>query len=362
MYVARRMVRSSAAALLLGLSAATSAQPAVSLSAAVPAVLTEPALQSPKAIGAATLSITRAGRRLVAVGERGTVLLSDDAGTTWRQAKVPVQVTLTAVRFVDDRTGWAVGHLGVILKSTDGGETWTKQLDGVSAAKAIAEAVLASADERAQREAKRFVEEGPDKPFFDLDFIDARRGFAVGAYNLAFATTDGGATWEPILSRLPNPKSLHLYGVRAASGRVHIVGEQGLLLTSDDGGSSFSVRPAPYKGSLFGLLMARTGTLLAYGLRGNALRSVDQGVSWVKVDTGTSVSISAAVELDGGALVLLGQTGALQLSRDDGQSFTKTLAAVEPVPATSLTTGDGGQLVLASLRGMRRQAVNPLIQ
>ena len=41
-------------------------------------------------------AITQAGQRLVAVGERGLVLLSDDAGKHWRQAQVPVSVTLTA--------------------------------------------------------------------------------------------------------------------------------------------------------------------------------------------------------------------------------------------------------------------------
>src|SRR4051794_13611808 len=83
------------------------AQPAA---ATAPAVLSEPAVQSAKALGAATLAVTRAGPRLVAVGERGTVLLSDDAGASWRQAPVPVQVTLTTVRFIDERTGWAAGH------------------------------------------------------------------------------------------------------------------------------------------------------------------------------------------------------------------------------------------------------------
>ncbi|MCX7168911.1 MAG: glycosyl hydrolase, partial [Proteobacteria bacterium] len=35
-------------------------------------------------------AVARAGNRLVAVGERGIVLLSDDNGVTLRQAKVPV--------------------------------------------------------------------------------------------------------------------------------------------------------------------------------------------------------------------------------------------------------------------------------
>jgi photosystem II stability/assembly factor-like uncharacterized protein len=320
-----------------------------------PAVLREAAVASPKALGAATLAVARAGTRLVAAGERGTVLLSDDAGTSWRQAKVPVQVSLTALRFVDARTGWAAGHLGTILKTEDGGESWALQLDGVRAAALWSEAAQ-DGDERAQRLAQQLLEEGPDKPFFDLEFVDAQHGVAVGAYNLAFATADGGRTWTPLSARLPNPKSLHLYAVRTLQGKLFIAGEQGLLLRSDDGGASFAPLASPYKGSWFGLLAARSGTLIAHGLRGNVFRSTDLGASWQKVESGVPVSIGAAAELDGGALVLLTQTGELLASRDDGRSFTRSGPGAA-VPAAGLAVTADGQVAVASLRGMRRVAL-----
>jgi photosystem II stability/assembly factor-like uncharacterized protein len=327
--------------------AALAAQPTV------PAVLSEPALLSPKALGAVTLAVTRAGERLVAVGERGTVLLSDDHGVQWRQAKVPVRTTLTAVRFVDARIGWAVGHLGVILRSDDGGETWTKQLDGVAAARAFADAGERSGDPAQKQRARRWADEGPDKPFFDVDFVDAQRGVAVGAYNLAFATADGGKTWTPILDQLPNPKGLHLYGVRLVGERVYIAGEQGLLLRSGDGGASFSALTSPYKGSFFGLLVTEPGTLVVYGLRGNAFRSTDDGTRWDKVETGVPVSISAGIRLADGALALMTQTGEVLVSRDDGRSFQRD-GAGEPIPAAGVTQTADGKLVAASLRGVRR--------
>ena len=71
------------------------------------------------------LAVARAGDRLVTVGERGRVLLSDDSGKTWRQAEsVPVSVTLTAVTFADARSGWATGHAGVVLHTVDAGNTY----------------------------------------------------------------------------------------------------------------------------------------------------------------------------------------------------------------------------------------------
>lgn len=336
------------------LAAATTAPIASEQADPVPRVLGEPAVMTPKALGAAMLAVTRAGTRLVAVGERGTVLLSDDGGAAWRQAAVPVQVSLTAVRFVDARTGWAVGHLGVILKTDDGGERWAKQLDGMMAAQRIADAARGG-EERLQRQAARFVEEGPDKPFFDLDFADAQRGIAVGAYGLAFETRDGGRQWTPLIDRLPNPKSLHLYAVRFVAGGAVVAGEQGLMIKSADDGASFAALASPYKGSWFGLLASRSGALLAYGLRGRVFRSADGGTSWQAIDSGLAASISAGLELGAGTLALLGQAGDVLVSRDDGLAFKKQ-PATAPLPATGLAAANDGQLVLSSLRGLRRQA------
>ena len=324
---------------LLG-AALLSAAACAAAADALPPALTQAALQTPRALGAATLAVARAGARLVAVGERGTVLLSDDNGASWRQAQVPVQCALTAVRFADERHGWAVGHLGVVLHSDDGGATWVKQLDGQRAAELTQQ--------------QRLIAEGPDKPFLDIEAVSATKAYVVGAYGLAFVTEDGGAHWQPLLARLPNPKGLHLYGVRALGDSVVIAGEQGLLLRSTDGGASFSAVASPYKGSFFGLLASRSGTLVAYGLRGHAYRSADRGASWDKAETGVAVSISAGTELADGTLALLAQTGELLASRDDGRSFQRQ-GARDNVPATGVAPAADGQRVIASLRGMRRQ-------
>lgn len=336
------------------------ATPSAAGAPAAPAALTEPALISPKALGAATLAVARAGDRLVAAGERGTVLWSDDGGKTWQQARVPVRAGLTALRFVDARTGWAVGHLGVILKTEDGGKTWALQLDGLRAAQAM---LAAATDDASRRAAQRLVEEGADKPWFDLEALDAQRAIAVGAYGLAMATRDGGRTWEPLPLRAVNPRGLHLYGVRAVGGPGGawvIAGEQGLLLRSSDEGVSFTALASPYKGSFFGLLSTRSGVLLAYGLRGSVYRSGDAGASWDKVELGTPVSLQAGLErADRGELTLLAQNGELFVSTDDGHRFTRRPPPAGPLPAAGLAAAPDGAWVIASLRGTRRASPAP---
>ena len=77
----------------------------------------EYAVASDMASEALLLDVASAGSRLVAVGEFGHVLLSDDKGTSWRQAaSVPTRNTLVGVTFLDNQTGYAVGHAATILK------------------------------------------------------------------------------------------------------------------------------------------------------------------------------------------------------------------------------------------------------
>ena len=326
---------------------------------AVPAVLSRPALMSPKALGAAMLAVTRAGARLVAVGERGTVLLSDDHGQHWQQAAVPVQVTLTCVAFADERHGWAAGHLGTILHSDDGGQTWRKQLDGIAAAASVAEAARASGDAAALTDAQALVDEGPDKPFFDLSFIDARRGFAAGAYGLLFATVDGGQHWLPLSARAANPQGLHLYGLRATAGQLVVAGEQGLLMRSLDGGASFSALASPYKGSFLGLLQTPGGHLVAHGLRGSAYRAGPGAARWERLESQTAASLGASAVLPNGGFVLVSQIGEVLIAPPDAASLRR-LPVREAVPIAGAALAADGALVLASLRGMRRLASLPI--
>ncbi len=315
--------------------------------------MTSPALRTVKGEHATLLAVSRAGKRLVAAGERGLILTSDDEGKSWRQAQVPTSVNLTALRFVDPRQGWAVGHMGIILHTTDGGLTWQKQLDGVEVARLAVEAVKDSGDKRQIKLADYLVSDGPDKPFLDI-WMDARgRGFAVGAFNLIFRTDDAGEHWRYWSPRLENPYGLHLYAITRQGSDFFIAGEQGLLLRSQDGGEHFTALESPYEGSWFGILASRAGTLLTYGLRGNAYVSHDGGESWQPCETGSRASFSAATQMADGRLVLANQAGQLFASADEGRHF-QPLTVLPGIPFASLTQADSGELILASLRGLGR--------
>ena len=351
-----QQIKKLAAATLLALPL-TPAWPA-----ATPAALEQAAIVSPKALTASMLALTNAGTRLIAVGERGTILWSDNAGATWQQASVPVKVSLTAVQFINESTGWTVGHLGVVLHSTDGGKTWTKQLDGIKAAalalqaaqKDTAQAAAKTpAQDKALADAQRLAEDGPDKPFLDLYFENAQTGYIVGAYNMMFKTADGGKSWQPWQAHVGNPKGFHLYGIRAAANAIYLAGEQGTLLRSSDQGASFVPLASPYKGSFFGMVAAKSGELVVFGLRGNAFWSGDQGNSWQKIETGVQVALSAGTELTDGSLVLVSQAGDVLISRDKGRNFSAQPGGA-PLPLTAVAQAKDAGLVVAGLRGVKR--------
>ena len=80
----------------------------------------------PRAQSSLLLDIANAGDKLVAVGQRGNVLLLDD--NQWHQVATPVLSQLTKVFFFDDKQGWAVGHDATIIHTQDGGLTWSVQM------------------------------------------------------------------------------------------------------------------------------------------------------------------------------------------------------------------------------------------
>jgi photosystem II stability/assembly factor-like uncharacterized protein len=302
------------------------------LAAVVPAQAQTPLALVPAQIvahatQAAMLASTRAGARIVAVGDRGVVLLSDDGGKSFRQAKaVPTDSTLTSVSFVDDRQGWAVGHWGVVLHSADGGETWALQRSDVNS----------------------------DRPLFAVQFFDPKRGVAVGLWSLVLVTDDGGASWQTVTMPVPEgakKADLNLLGLFSdAKGHLYATAERGMVLRSDDQGRTWAYLATGYKGSFWAGLATSDGTLLVAGLRGSLFRSTDEGRSWARIDTQSKSSITALVQV-GAGVIGVGLDGLVLRSSDGGASF-KSEVRVDRVSLTTLTVSERTQPVLFSRQGV----------
>ncbi len=330
-----------------------------SLSAAPPALaqqgvavtdpLLRPALLAPRALRSVMLGVASAGTRIVAVGERGIVLWSDDGGKAWQQAAVPVSVSLTAVSFPSAAEGWAVGHGGAVLHSADGGQHWTRQFDGRQAAQLELDAAKASGDPQRIGRAGQLLGDGPDKPFLAVHFWNARRGFVMGAYGLIFGTEDGGATWTSWNDRVDNPRGLHLNALYVSGSTLFLVGEQGLLLRSRDDARSFQRLESPYPGSWFAVT-GRDDTVVLAGLRGTVFSSQDGGTRWSGSVVPMPVSIGSAIAIPGG-FAFANQSGQV-LTSTDGRTL-RALARPPGPPLTALAMAADGSLLGASFAGVQ---------
>lgn len=329
-------------------------------------VLDTPAAKSALAPRSLINALAPAGARLVAVGQRGHVLLSDDQGRSWRQAEVPSSSDLVAVSFPTATLGWAVGHDGIVLRSQDAGATWTRVLDGRTAGEAMLayyrRAASAAADAKQAdawvKEAERYAAQGAENPFLDIAFESPDTGYLVGAFGLLMRTSDGGASWQPMMHAADNPKALHLYAVRVIGGEVYLAGEQGLLLKLDrqaPGGGRFRALELPYKGTLFGIAGSQRA-LLVHGLRGTLLRSTDAGRSWQPVPSGVQVGLTASSSDAQGGIVVVSQAGHVLVSHDDGASFAAARID-KPLPAAAVARTGTNAIVVGGPRGLATLAL-----
>lgn len=317
------------------------------------------AVMSSLAEHGALLDVAAVQGRLIAVGERGHVLLSDDDGQGWMQVAMPVAVTLTAVDFVDGQTGWAVGHGGVVVQTLDGGRTWRRQTDGRALSYAFAEAEHAArerGDGLLVEKLRRFIDDGADKPLLDVLFLDARRGYAVGAYGLMLSTEDGGNHWTVASALLESDEDRHIYAIRKLGDALYLVGEQGLLYRSSDGGTTFSRMESPADGSWFGMVGTGEERMLL-GLRGALWHSDDGGAHWRQLKIDTKYSFVAGLALDAGKGYLFADDGGGVWHLDGEAGAPHRLEASARFPLASLALAADGSVVASGLLGTLRIAV-----
>ncbi len=303
-------------------------------------------------------AVALAGDRLVAAGERGRIVWSDDDGQSWRQARTPTSVTLTNIRFVSPREGWAIGQMGVILHTLDGGQDWTLQYDGIRANQALvaaAKADLSAGDANPVntanlQAAQEFAGGGPSVPLLALLPLSSGQVIVAGAFGMAFTTADSGGTWRPIFDSIPNPNGLHIYSIVQDGAALFFAGEQGMLLRRGADGRYATLNP-PFQGTFFGALVTPGKALLLFGLQGTVLRSADAGRSWHEVQAVDGAGIDCGVVLKNRNILLGDQAGNLLLSQDDGISFRAI-----PVggPVTALAQAPGGAIIIGGPFGLHR--------
>jgi photosystem II stability/assembly factor-like uncharacterized protein len=179
-----------------------------------------------------------AGEAWVA-GTGGTLLYTDDGGSTWRPQAVPTSADLRAIATQDFGPVFVAGD-GVLLTSSDTGAHWTEVGDGTASIRAIA----------AAQQAPTVLAIGEDGALFALEdnqlvgrgsFAGARaiavspdgRNAIMAGDQLLSRSSDGGRTWSP----LANTGGIRFDDVRLdEAGQAIAVGSGGAIARISEAG------------------------------------------------------------------------------------------------------------------------------
>jgi len=201
------------------------------------------------------LTLFSVGNEVWTGGYDGVLLHSSDGGRTWEQQKTPSGLAIESIYFLDNVHGWAVGWAGTILRTADGGKNW--------------EAIKTSA---------------ASWSLSGVYFKDLKVGWVVGFQGQLMRTDDGGLTWkaQPPKDAKGEPIRVWLKGITAdSSNRVWVAADDQLLMSAD--GQTWTATPTA--DLLFLRDFVRVGdSLWAIGQLG-LLKLQEPGTTWKAVDT-----------------------------------------------------------------------------
>lgn len=202
------------------------------------------------------------------------LLTTSDAGRTWTRVPLLVEsyMSLNAVVFVDETTGFIVGENGLLLKTSNAGASWEPialltRSDLVTAThigggvvwcagengslvrletnRAVTEfrefSIEPTASDKLGRDAlaaNRAITQGSSEAHelvvTSLQFTDSDNGWAVGKRGESYRTRDGGATW----ARVETGTTADLYGsALIAPDRLIAFGADGTALVTSTNAS-----------------------------------------------------------------------------------------------------------------------------
>lgn len=309
----------------------------------------------------ATLNdVCAVGDKCWAVGERGVVVISNDAGQTWQTSIVSTDCSLNSVCFLTNQIGYVAGsnfndldrrRRPVLLMTRDGGETWQSLTHADEVSAQIEVGFLAAADLPPLSYVK----------FFDLEeAIAIGRDDAAAASAKVFRTQDGGRRWQAIESD---------------AGRANWT--SGAFLSANDGivigrgsalGAVVSQKLVALRRPQQSLRQIRSASLSHQGqgwLAGDAAflqRSPDGGITWQPVDTALPPQMADVIDLRAvchreNIVCTAGSPGSLLLQSVDGGTSWAARRLPGTVPVNRLCiAGENTVIAVGSLGVIRRSA------
>lgn len=233
-----------------------------------------------------------------AVGNAGRILSTNDGGRTWVARNSGSSRDLQDIAFDRNLNGVAVGAGSTILGSQDGGETWAprtedmrrfngEDLNSISLAGAnglrvagLAIEQLGDAFQNVGKVAQQVQTPAGNRrlgQYYAVQFLDERRGWAVGSFGRIDYTNDGGQNW---VSRRDTLTDLLFDVCFVNDSTGWVAGWNGRIYKTTDAGLSWRLLATGVENTIRALTFADENHGWAVGHRGTLLATVDGGQSW----------------------------------------------------------------------------------
>ena len=238
------------------------------------------------------------------VGDNGLILVTSNGGVTWSTSSSGTTQNLNSVYFYNVNFGFAVGNNGVILRSSDGGASWinqsghvaggaiTNNLYGVNMFPKLDEAVVGE---------EVSSQLGPLGTSFNLMHTPVtgadRKGAVTNNPSDIIVKVNGspvtvlsvnGLTGVVVLAAAPGlgavTKVDYFYQADCAvfEGKAWIVGATGVVLSTDDIGSTWTPRTSGTAYNIKSLSFVSQTTGWFCGAESIIRNTTDGGVTWVQ--------------------------------------------------------------------------------
>ncbi|MCA9726245.1 MAG: T9SS type A sorting domain-containing protein [Candidatus Eisenbacteria bacterium] len=244
---------------------------------------------------------------LLAAGAAPGIFRSVDDGVTWEEVANPAGTTLWALdRGASGRLD-AAGNGGIVLRSTDDGDSWVSIGPGIGSIAAqhwsselvgivVGDDVAHRTTDGGQTWNQMFAFDAFG--YRDTYFVDPQHGFVTADFQY-WETTDGGVSWthhDQFVSPLYRHRTvavdtMHWFSV------THLEGAE--LWETTDGGSSWTQRVNHEALGFLGLTRLPSGRLLASSTNGDQLYS-DDGIAFTNATQTLDGGRPAPINMMGG--------------------------------------------------------------
>lgn len=270
---------------------------------------------------------------VVAVGNFGTIIKSNDGGQTWIFPSSGIINGIYGIHFANDNIGWASGGHGRMLKTTDGGNTWDSVETGtnynlydvffinneIGWAVGSGRTIMKTTDGGLNWSE---CDVGFGDALFSVYFVNEHTGWAAGGMGEIYKTIDGGETWITLESGVITLfKSVFFTSdsVGWVCGVVpDTVGSAPAFLETRDGGETWNVEIDPYLMEMYSVYFVDRDTGWVAGEWG-VYKTTDGGDTWIGQDR---ADLCTAVHfVDGNTGWTVGIAGSMYKTTDGGENW-----------------------------------------